>query len=256
MEVYLKRIKSVEFDGLIKKVLSHFEDTKKVYLSDEDLEMISENVIVGGKQIRLSYDVNEYMTIVDGDEQTYEKLTKIGMKLHKDSKDIDGTVIPTNVMYEKEVWTYLSFKVFAEVIKKLRLEDDNKMNSDKIQRYYFNVGNSSSKRSRTGLLFIWSMVHMLGSEDEEEITRTAFHFVDPVKAIYERTMSKNPIVLRAFVEAIIKNGCDPRIKNQKYKTKIPKNISCFARINVVDTYQYSNLVDTMAKQIKEVLQAV
>lgn len=252
MEVYLKRVKRTEFDELMKTVTDRFVQTKCIELSDEELESVSENVVVNGKLIRFSYTPNEYMNIVNSEMQTYEKLAQIGMKLHKDSKDIDGTIIPTNIMYEKEVWTYLSFKIFADVVKKLRLDDDDKMNVDKIERFYFNV----RTRSRTGLLFVWSMIDILGSEDEEEISRVAFHFIDPVKAIYERAMSRNPVILRAFVESIIKNGCDARIKNAKYKTKVPKNISCFARISILDAYEYSELVDTITFQIKEVLNTV
>ena len=191
MEVYLKRVKRTEFDELMKTVTDGFVQTKCIELSDEELESVSENVVVNSKLIRFSYNPNEYMNIVNSKLQTYEKLAKIGMKLHKDSKDIDGTIIPTNIMYEKEVWTYLSFKIFADVVKKLRLDDDDKMNVDKIERFYFNV----RTRSRTGLLFVWSMIDILGSEDEEEISRVAFHFIDPVKAIYERAMSRNPIIL-------------------------------------------------------------
>lgn len=249
MEIYLKRVKRTEFDELMKIVIDRFERTRAIEISDEELERVSGNVIVNGKLIRFSYNVDEYMDILNSELQTYEKLARVGMKLHKESKDLDGTMVPTNIMYEKEVWTYLSFKVFADVVKKLRLDDDNKMNADKVERFYFNV----KTRSRTGLLFVWSMVDALNSEDEEEISRIAFHFIDPVKAIYERTMSRNPIILRAFVEAIIKNGCDGRIKNAKYKTKVPKNISCFARISILDAYEYNELVDTMAFQIKEVL---
>lgn len=253
MEIYLKRIKRVEFDELMEKVVAHYEQTKKIVLSDEDLEKVSENVIINGNQIQFDYNIKDYEDIVNSDAPTYKKLTMIGMKLHKESKDINGIAIPTNIMYEKEVWTYLSFKVFRDVVKKLRLDDDDKMNSDKLKRFYFNIG-SGPKRSRTGLLFVWSMIDMLGSENEEKISEVAFHFADPVKAIYERAMSRNPIVLRAFVEAIIKNNCDPRIKNSHYRAKVPKNVSCFARISIVDTYEYEQLVDTLAFQIKEVIQ--
>ena len=249
MEIYLKRIKRTEFDGFMKNVVDRFENNRMIEISDEELEGVSENVVVNGKLIRFSYNVDEYMDIVNSELQTYEKLARVGTKLHKESKDLDGTTIPTNVMYEKEVWTYLSFKVFADVVKKLRLDDDDKMNVDKVERFYFNV----KTRSRTGLLFVWSMIDILNSENEEEISRVAFHFIDPVKAIYERAMARNPIILRAFVEAIIRNDCDGRIKNAKYKTKVPKNISCFARINILDAYEYNELVDTMAFQIKEVL---
>lgn len=249
MELLLKRIKRTEFDDLMKLVIERFEENGNIELSDEELEKVSESVLIDGKHIKFDYDIGEYMKIVDSEEYTYNKLAKIGMKLHKDSKDIDGVVIPTNVLYEKEVWTYVSFKAFKEVIKKLRLDDEAKMTSKKIEQYFFNV----RTRSRTGLLFIWTIIDMLQSENDEMISEVAFHFIDPVKAIYERVISRNPIVLRAFVDAIIKNDCDLRIASPKYRSKVPKNINCFARISMIDTYEYNELVNTIAIHIKDIL---
>ena len=98
------------------------------------------------------------------------------------------------------------------------------------------------------------MIDMLDSEEDEKMSITAFHFIDPVRAIYERTMSRNPIVLKAYVQAIINNDCDPRIKNNKYRLKVPNNISCFARMNILDAYDYGELVNVITVQIKDVLQ--
>lgn len=252
MELLLKRIKRTEFDDLMKLVIERFEANGSIELSDEELEKVSENVVIGGKQIKFYYDMDEYNRIVDENEYTYNKLAKIGMKLHRESKDLEGVKIPTNILYEKEVWTYISFKVFKNVLLKLRLDDEDKITSKKIEQYFFNV----RTRSRTGLLFIWTMIDMLQSENEKNISEVAFHFIDPVKAIYERVISKNPIVLRAFVEAIIKNDCDPKIANNKYRSKVPKNVNCFARISMIDTYEYEELVDVLARQIKNVLSIV
>lgn len=252
MELVLKRIKRKEFDDLMNLVIDRFESNGSIELSDEELEKVSENVLIGGKTIQFNYDIDEYSRLVNSDEFTYNKLAKIGMQLHKESKDVGGIKIPTNILYEKEVWTYISFKLFKDIILKLRLDDEDKITSKKIEQYFFNV----RTRSRTGLLFIWTMIDMLQSENEPNISEVAFHFVDPVKAIYERVISRNPIVLRAFVEAIIKNDCDPKIANNKYRLKVPKNVNCFARISMIDTYEYDELVEELARQIKNVLSIV
>lgn len=252
MEVVLKRIKRSSFDELMKIVLDNFEENKVIQINDDVLEKNSEVIIVDGKQIRLDYSIQKYMDIADSEEMTYIKLTKIGMLLHKETKDLEGTIIPKNVLYEKEVWAYLSFKVFIDVVKKLRLDDDDKMTADKVARYYFNI----NKPSRTGLLFIWTMIDMLQSEDDYQMSEVAFHFIDPVKATYERTIARNPIVLKAYVQAIINNGCNPKIKDRKNRLKVPNNVSCFARINILDAYEYDELVQTMTEQIKNVLSIV
>ena len=250
MEVYLKRIKRSSFDEVKEMVLDRYNSDKVIELSDDVLEQNSENIIINGKMIELHYSIEKYLDIVNSNEATYMKLAKIGMLLHSETKDNNGITIPKSILYEKEVWAYLSFKVFLDVIKLLRLDDEEKITLDKIARFYFNI----NKPSRTGLLFIWTMIDMLDSEEDEKMSITAFHFIDPVRAIYERTMSRNPIVLKAYVQAIINNDCDPRIKNNKYRLKVPNNISCFARMNILDAYDYGELVNVITVQIKDVLQ--
>jgi len=255
MQVELKRIKTIDYDDLKKSVVDHFLSTKVIYMSDDILENSSESVLVDGNKVVVDYSIEEYENIVNEDIPNYMKLAKLGMLLHRESKDISGLVIPSNVWYEKEVWAYLSFKVFGNVLKKLKLEDDDKITEGRIERVYFN-GRSTSRSgmSRTGLLFVWSMIDILGSEDDYSFSETAFHFVDPVKAVYERDMSKNFIILRAFVQAIINNGCDDRIKNKINRTRVPNNISCMARINVLDAYTYDDLVSVLTDKIAEVIQ--
>ena len=254
MQIELKRIKKTEYDDLKKSVLDHFNSTKEIYLSEETLEKSSESVLVDGNKVWIEYSVCEYETVVNEDNPNYIKLAKLGMLLHRESKDISGKKIPESIWYEKEVWSYLSFKVFKDVLKKLKLEDDDKITPDRIERVYFNARSSSrSGMSRTGLLFLWSMIDILESEDDYDFSKTAFHFVDPVKAVYERDMSKNHIVLRAFVQAIINNNCDDRIKNKYNRTRVPNNISCMARMNVLDAYEYNELVRVLTDKVTELL---
>ncbi len=250
MEITLKRIKRDSYDSVMKRVIDNFTVCKLIELDEKDLEDNSELIFVDGNEIIINYDVEQYTRIVDNDDlKTYEKLALIGMLLHKETKDINGIHIPQNVLFEKEVWSYLSFKVFTNIVKKLRLEDDDSINEDKIERFFFN----NKMVSRTGLLFIWVMIDRIDAESDYDMAKTAFQFIDPVKAMFERTITRNPIVLKAFVQAIINCKCDSRIKNTKYRTRVPKHLSCFARINVLDAYSYDELVNVMSDQINAII---
>ena len=78
-----------------------------------------------------------------------------------------------------------------------------------------------------------------------ELAVTAFHYVDPVKAIYERTLSRNPDVFRAFVQALYNIG---GLKS-KYRQSVPNAISCYARMNILDAYSFEELVGTFTEKI-------
>ena len=131
----------------------------------------------------------------------------------------------------------------------LRLKDDANVTENKIKQFYFNAG----EISRTGLLFLWVMVDRLGSQNDFEITHTAFEFVDPVKAILERTMSKNPAMLRAFVQGIINNNKDSRFKSDKFRSKVPSHISCYASVSVLEALEYDELVNVITEQQKAII---
>jgi hypothetical protein len=179
----------------------------------------------------------------------YTKLAKVGMALHNDFK-LATVNIPRNVFYEKEFWAYLSLTHFKDVVKGLRASlKEGQISADKIKQFYFNAGTLS----RTGLLFIWVMIDRLNSADNFDISHTAFEFVDPVKAILERTMSKNPMVLRAFVQGIINNGKDAKFKGKAFKSKMPSHISCYASVSVLDALEYDELVEVITEQQKAII---
>lgn len=248
MEVVLKRISKDAWDELMRSMTSQFESTKNLVIDDLAVESASEDILINGETVRINVDVDKYKEIVDSDVYTYEKLADLGMLLRNDFKMKNGEALPTNIMNEKEVWAYFSLTIFKDIVKSLRMEDDDKINIDKIERFYFNT----KTKSRTGLLFVWTMAEMLNS-NERDFNITAFEFIDPVKAIYERAMSRNPIILKAFVQGIINNGCDKRLKNNKYRSKVPSHISCYSCVNILDVYGYDELVENITEQIKTIL---
>lgn len=248
MIVTLSRIKKDKFDDLVRLVLDEFEATGTLVFDEKVIEDYSEPIMIDGQAVEVDIDLDKYQAIIDEDGFGYTKLAKIGMLLHKDLNS--GNVeVPRNMFYEKEIWAHLSLTVFKDVVKELRLKDEGKITGNKIKQFYFNAGTLS----RTGLLFVWVMVDRLNSENDFDISHTAFEFVDPVKAILERTLSKNPAILRAFVQGIINNNKDPKFKSDKFRSKVPSNISCYASVSMLEALDYDELVDVITQQQKAVI---
>ena len=53
--------------------------------------------------------------------------------MHKDLKS-ETVAIPRNLLYEKELWAYLSMTVFKSIVKELRMKDDDIVSTRKRQR--------------------------------------------------------------------------------------------------------------------------
>lgn len=258
-QIKLKRIKKDCMNSLLNKMVDDYEKTSKInYLGMEMIEVDSEVIKIDGVSIDVEIDLEKYNMILEDEKlpNKYEKLSKLGIQLHKDMKMKNGRRIPSAILYDHRLWAYLSLTVFVEIIEKLWLiEVDDEKAKDKIRKYYFNNGTAS----RTGFLFLWTMVDKLVGEENEESeenekrVRTAFEFIDPVKAIYERKMSRNDVVIKAFVDAIIRNNYPNKLKGKKKKSLVPTSISCFAALCMVDAFDYDELVKVMAEQQKMAL---
>lgn len=249
MNIELRRIDKTRFDELMEKVLKDFESTGTLSFDNELIESYATPLTVNGYIAEMYLDVDKYQAIANEETYGYTKLAKVGMALHNDFK-CASVNIPRNVFYEKEFWAYLSLTYFKDVVKGLRASlKEGQISADKIKQFYFNAGTLS----RTGLLFIWVMVDRLNSADNFDVTHTAFEFVDPVKAILERTMSKNPMILRAFVQGIINNGKDAKFKSKTFKSKMPSHISCYASVSVLDALEYDELVEVITEQQKAII---
>ena len=247
MNLKLCKIRKDKFDELLQNKITEFNQTGKVSFDDNIIQEYSEPIVINGKSIELDIDIEKYHQVADENVFGYTKFAKIGMFLHKDLKSTEVD-IPVSIFYEKEVWAYLSMTFFKDIVKKLKLDDD-KITEDRIKRLYFNTG----KSSRTGLWFLWMMVDRLESENDYYMTHTAFEFVDPARAILERTMGRNPAILRAFVQGIINNDKNSLFKHKKYKSTVPSNISCYASISMLDALEYDELVEVITEQQKMII---
>lgn len=240
----LKRIKKEYFDDVLDTVAKNSEKNKAIIVDNEYVENFSEEITINGKEISIDIDKTKYDEAISKHHYGYSKLAEVAMLLHKDIKDVDGQIIPKNMLYEREIWAYLSLVIFKDLIIKLRIHDPKDITYDKIARFFFNI----KSISRTGLMFLWVMVDRLDSENETEITHTAFEFIDPVKAIFERTISKSPLLLRAFVEGIIQNKKDSKFKSDPYRRIIPNGVSCYEAVNMLEALDYADMVNVIAEQ--------
>lgn len=249
MKITLRKIKKACFDDLRKVIVKNFEATGSLNFPEELIESNSETIIIDGNCIEIDIDIDKYKRIITENTYDYTKFAKIGMALHKDLKS-DTVNIPRNIFYEKELWAYLAMTVFCDVVWALKLEGKGTVTGDKISKIYFSMG----EMTRTSLYFWWVMVDRLSSEDDYDITHTAFEFVDPVKAMIERSsMSKNSNIPRAFVQGIINNGKDSRFKSDRFRSKVPSHIKCYASVSILDALEYSELVEVIAEQQKAII---
>lgn len=122
----------------------------------------------------------------------------------------------------------------------------------KVERYFF----GERQITRTGIIFNWALTNCLYYKDignvSDDLCLTAFSYIDSVKAIYERNFKKNPLIVKAFVQGIIKNNRSIAFKDQKfkYRSKIPTHISNIAAINFFDAYTYAELVQKITDEQK------
>ena len=245
MKIKLCKIKKECFDDLKNSIISDFESTGTLSFPADLIESNSEPILISGQEVEVEINLDKYLSIVKENTFYYTRQAKVGMELHKDLITTATVQLPRNLLREKEFWAFMSLTIFKDVVSGLRASlDSGKITASKIAQFYFNIG----EPSRTGLLFIWVMVDQLNSANDFEITHTAFEFIDPVKAILERTMSNNPMILRAFVQGIINNKKSPKFKSQKFKSKVPSHISCYASVSILDALDYDDLVDVITRE--------
>ena len=101
----------------------------------------------------------------------------------------------------------------------------------------------------------WYMGEILDAKNHEERCKTAFEFIDSVKAIGERTLSNNYDILNAYVDAIIKNNKNSKFKDKELRKVIPAHINCCAAVLMYDAYEYDELVDIIANEQMAVIQS-
>lgn len=241
------KLKNDEFRSLKNEIIMNYSKSGKISIDEGKIKELSESI---------KYNDSDLM--VDIDFKLLDKIVFSKNKKYKNKKYLREAElsayfarifnsIPKSIMYDADLWTYLNTTVLLKYVKQMYLKGNDKNPEDRIERYLFNTS-SHSKIDRTGMRFLWLFGSKLELDKDIERANTAMEFIDPVKAIFERKLSCNDYIVRAFVDAITKGGRNNILKNDQMKKVVPKHIQCFAGVTNLDAFEYEELVDIMQKE--------
>ncbi len=254
----LKRIKYEKYDELFSKInpTNFFKDDSL----KTSLEAYSEDIRINNNLVDINIDIGKYNKIIEESTSKGESSILLAIELYKDFVYKENGIekkLPQYLMYEKEFWTYLNLTVFFEIIKRKYINDPEKVNYSelrgKIERLYFNSG-GTSRIDRTGLRYLWVLADLTVYNNDFELTRIAWEFIDPFKAIQECVLGTNPIILKAFTLAIKKMNYNPLIRSKDNRKIIPRHIRNYACSIFLDGFDsVEKLSDELIQQINKII---
>lgn len=255
MEVVLKKVVELQF------LKSNINQNIEFYLNEEKNDLIIDGETVTIDDI--SEPIMDNATIDLSDDEFTKFLNRekwkqnydIGKLLYKKLvrfSEISGDLL------DESFWVYITHipcvkkYIIRRYFNSVNEEDEQSMKIiDKIKRYFFG---KSTHITRTGIIFNWQLTNCLYykniGDKSDELCNVAFSYIDSVKAIFERSFRKNPVIVKAFVEGIIRNNRSRAFTNSKYRTLIPTHISNVAALNCFDAYTYRELVEKIAYEQK------
>lgn len=250
----LKRVQINKYDELFEMidVSNFFKKDKNEILNI--LEANSEVIKINDKPIEINLNIEEYEQLMELYPKKGDSSVAIAQKLYQDFR-LGDVPLPKWLMYEKEMWTYLNLTIFFDLVQKKYIDFNEKKEQikGKIERVYFNDG-GLSKIDRTGLRWLWVIADLTTYEGNFELTKIAWDFIDPFKAIQECVLGNNDLILKALVIAIKKLNYDSRIRNSINKTRVPKHIRNYACSIMLDSYNDLDvLAEELAQQISIIL---
>lgn len=255
MEVVLKKVVELQF------LKSNIHQNIEFYLNEEKNDLIIDGEIVTIDDISEPIMDNAKIDLLDDDftkflnREKWKQNYDIGKLLYK--KLIRFSEISGDLL-DDAFWAYITHipcvkkYIIRRYFNSVNEEDEESMKIiDKIKRYFFG---KSTHITRTGIIFNWQLTNCLYykniGDKSDELCNVAFSYIDSVKAIFERSFRKNPVIVKAFVEGIIRNNRSRAFTNAKYRTLIPTHISNVAALNCFDAYTYRELVEKITYEQK------
>ena len=257
MEFTLKRIAYAKYDDFIEKVL---ESTPNIDLAFfEQLDDMTEDVLVGGKNIILNIDVDELESIInkvstDNDQNPMQSIDVKFSELLYRQLYLDEFV-PNYLLYEKEVWAYINCFILFDVVKKRYFAEEGDLNNKKRIENVMLCNNSTIER--TGLRWLWALSNSAYDPSYGfRLVDTAYKFIDPVKALFERTLSSNKILFKAFIRSIEILNFDSRIKSGKFRSILLTHIRNLATMKMYESVDsVEELAQIFASDIRDFIES-
>jgi len=223
----------------------------------KSIENLTEKI--NSKDFSFSIDLNEYMDIVTKEKFTKDANKKLSVKLYFDLLKAN---LPNNVFYLNEFWAFINLFVFPKLIKTLYFDNPDKSEEpsiklkllEKYQRYYLN-NVPISNISRTGLWFLWILASKVNPVLNPDLISIAFDFIDPVKAMIERTQGKNSQILIAWLKAISKLDIKYQklLKSEKFRSIIPTHLNNLSVIFSLESLDDDMISQTITNETMELI---
>lgn len=252
-KIILKRVntKDDEYRKIKESIITQFITSGNIDVNKNDILIYSEPVMYNGNEISVEFDEQILADIVFKEDEKYK---------NKYQREADLAIYlsnllksyPQNIMYDKNLWTFLNLTVLGRYVEELYLKGKIKNPEDRIKRCLFNEV-SHSKIDRSGMRFLWYFGTKLSFYENEDRALTAMEYIDPVKAIFERKLSCNNMITKAFVDAIIKGGKNALLKDKELRKAVPHHIQCYAGVTNLDAFEYDELVDTILIEQNRIL---
>ena len=257
MEFTLKRIAYAKYDDFIEKVLESAPNINLAFF--EQLDDMTEDVLVGGKNIILNIDVNKLESIIDevstdNDQNPMQSIDVKFSELLYRQLYLDEFV-PNYLLYEKEVWAYINCFILFDVVKKRYFAVEGDLNNKKRIENVMLCNNSTI--DRTGLRWLWALSNSAYDPSYGfRLVDTAYKFIDPVKALFERTLGSNKILFKAFIRSIEILNFDSRIKSGKFRSILLTHIRNLATMKMYESVDsVEELAQIFASDIRDFIES-
>lgn len=152
---------------------------------------------------------------------------------------------------DERLWSALCLGPFYQYVQ-YRWNIAEKCTVSNIEQHYFFTGTSRRALTRNAIARLWWIGRLTYNEkDKFMLTEFVCNHADYIMHILERNTSNNPIIIRAFLHAVI----DAKNEGHKINTdavgELAKYLNLLGGIYILDCLTYQQLYDKIYRKAKE-----
>ncbi len=255
----IKKIREDKYGQYYQDTMNEYDSSDSLDYMFSNLESQSMSVKVNGQTLNVSCDINKYLNIISKGDSQADKNIELSMLLYNDFKDV-----PINIMLDKYVWAYLNIKIFKDIIDKHMIkyrmnniqskneEEKKKEMKGLVSRHYFSKVDKY-KITRSGMRWLWYCAYKLNGE--RDYVEKAHKYIDPVRAMFERSFSNDVKVLKVYINFIEKlNMNNKKMLNSKERSTVATHINCVGAVSRYATFEKDELMEFFEEQAKYIME--
>lgn len=152
---------------------------------------------------------------------------------------------------DERLWSALCLGPFYQYVQ-YRWNIKEKCTTGNIEQHYFFTGTSRRALTRNAIARLWWIGRLTYNEkDEFMLTEFVCRHADYIMHILERNTSNNPMIIRAFLHAII----DAQNQGHKINTdavgELAKYLNLLGGVYILDCLSYQQIYDKIHKKALE-----